>query len=191
MKETIRYDEPQPKIIYGVLGDTYVFANEREVQEEVFFPSMEGEEQESQTVTRYEYDVRHFPLRDKTPERALQALKELVISEVDNYDNSDAVNIFSVNGIPMWLDKATRNGLAFRFQCEKKQGMEQTTLWYGSTPLTLELDTAVQMLEMLEVYASKCYDVTAAHKSAIKNAEGIDEVSSYDYRQGYPAKLAF
>lgn len=187
------FDQPQPQIVYGILGDTYIYANEREVEVEEPRP-MEGENEgnaELQTVTKYEYDVRHFPLSDKTEAGALSALKYNVLVELDKYDNSDAVNGFSLNGVNMWLDKETRNGLRLRFDSQKALGQTDTTLWYGITPISLPIDTATQMLQMLEVYASGCYDCTASHKAAINNLTTIDEVFNYDYKQGYPAKLAF
>ena len=177
------FDQPQPLIVYGILGDTYIYANEREVEVEEPRP-MEGENEgdaEPNTVTKYEYDVRHFPLSDKTEAGALERLKYTILVELDKYDNSDAVNGFTLNGIPMWLDKETRNGLRLRFDSQKALGQTDTTLWYGIT----------QMLQMLEVYASECFDQTASHKAAIANLTTLDEVFNYDYKSGYPAKLAF
>ena len=187
------FDQPQPLIVYGILGDTYIYANEREVEVEEPRP-MEGEiegDAEPNTVTKYEYDVRHFPLSDKTEAGALERLKYTILIELDKFDNSDAVNGFTLNGIPMWLDKETRNGLRLRFDSQKALGQTDTTLWYGVTPISLNIDLAISMLQMLEVYASGCYDRTAQHKAAIGNLTTIDEVFNYDYTEGYPAKLAF
>lgn len=193
MIEKLIFDQPQPQIVYGILGDTYIYANEREVEVEMPLP-MEGENEgdaEPQTVTKYEYDVRHFPLSDKNEAGALAALKNRVLSELDKYDNSDAVNGFYLNGVNMWLDKETRNGLRLRFDSQKALGQTDTTLWYGVTPIALNIDVAIQMLQMLEVYASGCFDKTASHKAAILNLSTISEVFNYDYKSGYPAKLAF
>lgn len=193
MIEKLIFDQPQPQIVYGILGDTYIYANEREVEVEMPLP-MEGEiegDAEPQTVTKYEYDVRHFPLSDKTEAGALERLKYTVLVELEKFDSSDEVNGFSLNGTPMWLDKETRNGLRLRFDSQKALGQSETTLWYGVTPIALNIDTAIQMLQVLEVYASGCYDRTAAHKAAIANLTTIDEVFNYDYKSGYPAKLAF
>lgn len=188
MKETIIFDQKQPMIVFGILGDTYIFANEREVEVEEPRP-MEGEEAEPQTVTKYEYDVRHFPLTDKTEENALQKLKDQMIAELDRYDKSEAVNDFTLNGCHLWLDKGTRNGLKLRFDAQKSMGQTDTTLWYGVTPFALNIDTAVTMLQMLEVYASQCFDQTAQHTANILALQTIEEVFNYDYTQGYPAKL--
>lgn len=188
MKETLIFDQKQPQIVYGTLGDTYIFANEREVEVEEPRPT-EGEEGEPQTVVKYEYDVRHFPLTDKTPENALQKLKDQIIAELDRYDKSTAVNDFTLNGQHLWLDKGTRNGLKLRFDAQKSMGQTDTTLWYGVTPFALNIDTAVTMLQALEVYASECFDQTAQHTANILALSTIEKVFNYDYTQGYPAKL--
>lgn len=189
MKETAIFDQKQPMIVFGILGDTYIFANERAVEVEEPRP-MEGEvEGEPQTVTKYEYDVRHFPLTDKTEENALQKLKDQMIAELDRYDKSTAVNDFTLNSQHLWLDKGTRNGLKLRFDAQKSMGQTNTTLWYGTIPFALNIDTAVTMLQMLEVYASQCFDQTAQHTANILALQTIEEVFNYDYTQGYPAKL--
>lgn len=186
---TATFDTQQPPIVFGVLGDTYIYANEREVVEEVY-NQMEGEG-EPQSVTRFEYDVRHFPLKDKTEAGALAALKAQIIAELEKYDGSDEVNGFSLGGQHLWLDKVTRNGLDYRFKCEKAMGQTETTLWYGTTPITLNIDTAVAMLQAVEVYASACFDRTATHKATILALEDIEAVFNYDITAGYPDKLAF
>lgn len=201
MKETLIFDQPQEKIVYGILGDTYIYANEREV--EVEEPVMEmGEEgmepAEPRVVTKYEYDVRHFPLSDKTEAGAIAALKDQIIGELMAFDSGqyaeygdEAVNDFTVNGIHMWLDKETRNGLRLRFDSQQALGQEQTTLWYGIMPLPLQIANAIQMLQYLEVYASACFDRTASHHQAITALTDIDEIFNYDYKTGYPSHPEF
>ena len=78
-----------------------------------------------------------------------------------------------------------------RFNAELAMKHETTTLWYGNVSIPLQLNTAVQMLYALEVYASACYDNTQAHYAAVDALETIEEVENYDYRTGYPEKLQF
>jgi hypothetical protein len=47
------------------------------------------------------------------------------------------------------------------------------------------------MLVALEVYASRCFDTTAAHKAAVMKLTSVEAVLAYDFTQGYPDKLAF
>ena len=89
----------------------------------------------------------------------------------------------------MWLDKATRNGLLMRFNAEKAQGIETTTLWYDGIEYTLRVEDGISMLYAIELYASKSYDNTQKHMNAISELATIEEVISYDYTVGYPDKL--
>ena len=111
--------------------------------------------------------------------------------EIARYDSSDEVNAFYMQGERMWLDKSTRAGLMLRFQSEQAIGREMTSLWYNGQMYELPLTNAFQMLYALEVYASACYDNTQRHLAAVNGLETIEQVESYDYREGYPTKLEF
>ena len=121
----------------------------------------------------------------------LEDVKRNKVDEILAYDSSEAVNEFSIGGLPIWLDKATRAGLLLRFEAESKVGREQTTLWNNGQSYTLPLADAMQMLIALELYASECYDNTQKHLAEVAKLESIEAVESYDYTIGYPNKLAF
>lgn len=124
-----------------------------------------------------------------TAEQLLRKVKIEKINQIEAYDKSDAVNEFFYNEIPMWLDKATRDGLHLRLLAEQAAGKESTTLWFGTMSFEIPITNAFQLLYAIEVYASACYDRTAAHKAAIEALDNIEDVTSYDYTQGYPEKL--
>lgn len=117
--------------------------------------------------------------------------KQLMTANINAYDQSDAVNQFTYDGVPMWLDKTTRNGLVGRINAEKATGKETTTLWLGTQSFTIGVDTCLTMLNTLEVYASECYDKTAQHLSAILDLDSVEEVLAYDYTVGYPNNPSF
>ena len=120
------------------------------------------------------------------PVETLEIAQERKIQEILEYDSSKQVNIFKVNGIDMWLDKATRTGLMLRFHSEQSAGKTETTLWYDGIPTTLTIEQAIQLLYSLELYASACYDNTQRHIANVKSIETIEAVNSYDYMEGYP-----
>ena len=124
-------------------------------------------------------------------EPTLEDVKANKVEEILAYDSSEAVNEFSIVGVPMWLDKATRAGLLLRFEAEGKVGRTETTLWNNGQPYTLPLETAQQMLIALELYASECYDNTQRHIAEVQKLESKEAVESYDYTTGYPSKLLF
>lgn len=132
-----------------------------------------------------------LPETNVSDEEVLAMEKEHIIDDILTYDSSPEINLFYVNDIPVWLDKATRSGLMLRFQAEKEMGVDNTTLWYGEYVFTLPVDTAVKVLYAVEVYASQCYDRTQYHINAIKRLKTVDDIKAYDYKAGYPEKLKF
>lgn len=121
----------------------------------------------------------------------LEEIKSRKVDEILAYDSSQAVNEFSMGGLPIWLDKATRAGLLLRFEAEAKAGRTSTTLWYNGLPFTLPLTYAQEILIALELYASACYDNTQRHIAEVQKMESKEAVESYDYTTGYPQKLLF
>ena len=121
----------------------------------------------------------------------IEDVKRNKVDEILAYDSSSAVNEFSIGGVPMWLDKATRAGLLLRFEAEAKVGRTETTLWNDGQSYTLPLEQAQQILIALELYASACYDNTQSHIAEVQKMESKEAVESYDYTTGYPPKLAF
>lgn len=116
-------------------------------------------------------------------------MKNAMLSYIEKYDDSSSVNSFLLNGMEVWLDKATRVGLMNSTTIAKSMGQEKTTLWLGSYQLDVECDKAIQLLSALEMYALKCFNVTAAHKKEVSELDNIDGVLTYDYKSGYPEKL--
>ena len=121
----------------------------------------------------------------------LEEIKANKVEEILAYDSSSEVNEFSIGGVPMWLDKATRAGLLLRFEAEGKVGRTETTLWNDGQSYTLPLEQAQQILIALELYASGCYDNTQRHIAEVQKLESKEAVQSYDYTSGYPQKLLF
>ena len=121
----------------------------------------------------------------------LEDIKERKVGEIIAYDDSKAVNDFTIGGVSAWLDKDTRSGLRLRFEAETAVGRTETTLWDKGQSFTLPLPQAQQLLLALELYASECYDNTQRHIGEVQKLDTIEAVEAYDYTIGYPAKLAF
>lgn len=122
-------------------------------------------------------------------EEPLGYMKNAMLAYIEKYDASSSVNSFLLNGMEVWLDKATRVGLMNSTTIAKSMGQQKTTLWLGSYQLEVECDKAIQLLSALEMYALECFNVTAAHKKAVSELDNIDGVLTYDYKSGYPDKL--
>lgn len=111
------------------------------------------------------------------------------VAEIEAYDTSDKVNGFMLNGMTVWLDKATRVGLMNSTTIAKAAGQETTTLWLGDVKLEVDCDKAIQLLSALEMYALECFNVTAAHKKAVSELKTIKEVEAFDVTADYPQQL--
>lgn len=120
----------------------------------------------------------------------LKLEKAYKIAEITAYDTSSSVNGFMLNGLLVWLDKATRVGLMNSTTIAKAAGQKTTTLWLGDIKLVVDCDKAIQLLSALEMYALECFNVTASHKQAVSELTTIEEVEAYDYKAGYPKMLS-
>ena len=149
-------------------------------------PIVEKEEEYSPLDNTIEY-----PVPEVSDKAAFVRARHKLRNKIQQYDSSSEVNIFYMNGTPMWLDKATRAGLMLRLQAEQTMGKEMTTLWYGANQYSLPIGMAMQMLLAIEIYASECYDNTQRHLAEVDKLETKEEIESYDYRSGYPQYLEF
>ena len=127
----------------------------------------------------------------ESPISKLDQAKKEIIRKIDEYDTSVNVNSFKLNGVDVWLSKDTRVGLMNSISIEKVAGKEQSVLWFNNICVTVNCDSAIQMLSALELYALDCYNKTSEHKINVQNLSSIEEVHNYDYTQGYPNKLEF
>ena len=127
--------------------------------------------------------------KEKYKGMTVEEAKEMLIAEIAAYDTSDKVNGFMLNGLLVWLDKATRVGLMNSTTISKAAGQKATTLWLGGAKLVVDCDKAIQLLSALEMYALECFNVTASHKAAVGELKSIEEVEAYDYKAGYPKML--
>lgn len=121
----------------------------------------------------------------------LSQAKVAKITEITEYDASNIVNEFSVQGYQIWLDKATRAGLKLRFEAELQSGITETALWYNGVQFPISVELGIQILLAVELYASACYDNTQKHMANVQALTTVEEVETYDYTTGYPEKLSF
>ena len=132
-----------------------------------------------------------YVIPELTEEQKLEKEKDLKKLQIKDYDTSERVNEFTIQGMSVWLDKETRAGLMLRLDSEIAVAKQETTLWYNGHEFILPTEQAKQMLYAIEIYASACYDNTQRHLAAIDKLESIDEVINYDFTTGYPEKLEF
>lgn len=184
--EKFSFSAQMPKIILSN-KQAYVLLNET-VEER---PVMDADGKSTNgKVISYVYDGVKL-LNVLSMNDVLPRLREYVLKEITAFDSSDAVNSFTIDGKAIWLNKDTRLALRQRFVAEQASGIKNTTLWYGTDQFNLSVSDAIEMLNTIEIYACKCYDVTAAHKAMVQSMTTLDDVFGYDYTTGYPEKPSF
>ena len=121
----------------------------------------------------------------------LEVVKSQKIAKIQDYDKSEGVNSFTLNGRLVWLDKDTRVGLVNSLQIEKSAGRVDTELWLNGFMYKLPIDYVLQMLVVLELYAKECYNMTQQHIANVKNLDDLNRVWNYNYTKGYPKRPSF
>lgn len=119
-----------------------------------------------------------------------QAIENKLV-EIDNYDKSASVNSFKIGNKNLWLDAALRQQLRTSIEAYKAMGKETASKWFDGVEYTFPVDTWLQMLNALEVYAAEALNATESHKVAVKELTTIQEVEEYDITSDYPEKLVF
>ncbi len=123
-----------------------------------------------------------------------QLLNEAItkkLKQISAYDSSNEVNAFYINNQMMWLPKATRASLSFSLTAEEEAGETTTEIWYKDLSFTLPIATVKQILNAIEIYAKKCFNVTNKHMQEVKRLDTIEAVENYNYKKDYPDKLRF
>ena len=113
------------------------------------------------------------------------SLKNILKKSIVYYDNSKYVNSFYYQDKQYWLSKDIRIGL-FRLI---DSGAEQITLQLNDNYLIISPNKLKEFLNQLEVYAGKCFAVTAEHLQNIKQLNTTEELLNYDYTAKYPNKI--
>lgn len=167
------YDEPQGGAV--------------EITEEYYNQLLEGQS----TGFEIQENAENYPILVKIEPTTIEEFRQIKIADINTYDKSTEVNQFTMQGTPMWIDKDTRLGLRVNIADAIRAKMSTIDLWYGVTKITLQPQIADNLIFQLELYAKKCYDVTAQHIANVEVLTDINEVNDYDYTINYPDKLAF
>lgn len=118
--------------------------------------------------------------------------KNKVIGDIKQYDRSDNVNSFILNGvIKAWFSVQERLNYKQSVEAAKLLGEETLDFLVNGMPFSVTVVQAEYMLAQIQRYADKCYMVTEQHKANVNTLTTVEEVNAYDYTQGYPEMLKF
>ena len=119
----------------------------------------------------------------------LEYMRKAMLYYIEKYDISSSVNVFELNGMQTWLDKATRVGLVNSINVTQRAGDQKIELWLGNYKLELDCNKAIELLSKIEMYAMNCFNFTSMHKKQVSQFSNIEDFLNYDYKSGYPDKL--
>lgn len=111
------------------------------------------------------------------------------IEEIREYDKSSAVNSFSLNGVPAWINREDRIGTRKAIELIKAGGKQECEIWLQGVQLKVNCDLALALLDEVGRYAYDAYNCTQSHIHAVSLLKSVDDVQNYDYKKGYPKKL--
>ena len=123
--------------------------------------------------------------------KTLEEAKADKIKEIEEYDISDNVNSFIVDGEHYWVAKADRVGLMNSTNILKSNNINDAIFWLGHNKYIVPCDDLINMLSQLEIYALNCYYATEAHIVSINAMDNIEDIESYDITKDYPQQLTF
>lgn len=118
--------------------------------------------------------------------------KNKVIGDIKQYDRSDNVNSFILNGvIKAWFSVQERLNYKQSVEAAKLLGEETLDFLVNGMPFSVTVVQAEYMLAQIQRYADKCYMITEQHKVNVNALTTVEEVNAYDYTQDYPEILKF
>ena len=122
----------------------------------------------------------------------LRKAKQRKMKQITDYDKSNSVNSFTVNGTQEgWLTPDERSNYKSSIDAAKLMGVSTLSFFLGNSLLTLTTEQAEMMLAKIQLYADQCYIVTKQHKMHVEALTSVEEVEGYDHETGYPERLNF
>jgi len=132
---------------------------------------------------------------EPTPEELLARAKQQKTAEIVEYDQSDAVNSFTIvmgeYSMEAWITPDQRANYKNSLDSAELLGLTEVHPVFNGIQLTLPIQLAKIELAKVQIYADRCFIVTETHKAAVEAMETVEEVEAFDITDGYPEKLVF
>lgn len=154
-----------------------------------YYVRFNAKEVEGDLIQAVEAEIDHYPTAEDIEllsNKYLETLKKGKIVQVKEYDKSDNVNKFIINGEAVWMDKDTRMGIVGGIRAQKEEGATTVSVMFGNTWYNIPVQDALDILNTIEIYAMACFKRTSEHLAAVEELQTIDAVSEYDFTTGYP-----
>ena len=113
------------------------------------------------------------------------------ISEINNYNTSENVDGFYLNGEKHWLTLDERKATELSTKAHITLGHETTEQCLGGVFYTIPCESLIYMLAELEIYALECLNHAKRQVAEVMVMTDVKDVESYDVTVGYPEMLKF
>lgn len=121
----------------------------------------------------------------------LEVARRQKVWSIVEYDRSEAVNSFTVNGVSAWLTPEVRSNYKNSIEAAELLRETHITFIIAGIVSTSTLQDARIMLAKIQRYADKCTIITETHKVNVNSLLTVEEIDAYDYTVGYPEKESF
>ena len=128
----------------------------------------------------------------KLSERTVEQAKDEMLQKIDDYDSSENVNGFKINGQEAgWFTPEERSNYRSSIDAAKLLGVETLSFFIGDNLLEVTPTQGEYMLAQIQLYADQCYIVTKEHKIAVEALDNVEAIDAFQYTEGYPEQIDF
>lgn len=111
--------------------------------------------------------------------------------EIEEYNTSESVDGFLLNGVQHWLTLDERKAAELSTKAHITLGHETTEQCLGGVFYTIPCESLIYMLAELEIYALECLNHAKMQEAEVMAMTDIVSVENYDVTKGYPEMLRF
>ena len=121
----------------------------------------------------------------------LEQAKLTKTREITEYNSSENVDGFYLNGVKHWLTLDERKAAELSTKAHITLGHETTEQCMGGVFYTIPCESLIYMLAELEIYALECLNHAKRQEAEVMTITDIEAVEKYDVTKGYPEMLRF
>ena len=121
----------------------------------------------------------------------LEQAKLAKTREITEYNSSENVDGFYLNGVKHWLTLDERKAAELSTKAHITLGHETTEQCIGGVFYTIPCESLIYMLAELEIYALECLNNAKRQEAEVMTITDIEAVEKYDVTKGYPEMLRF
>lgn len=133
--------------------------------------------------------LEHGYVKVEMPENKLQKVIDAKVAEILAYNDSNAVNEFTLDGVPTWVELEKRLPIHRDIVLDIEKGKEESTIWLNGYKMVLNCQLALKLIDAIESYAYEAHNVMQTHLFNVRGLKSVEEVEKYDYTVNYPQKL--